>query len=147
MRGIQKAVNCLNQVRVGTSLPTQGDRMARFLISARMGHPCLCRGIRFICSGQRRRLGHPCICREMFAYLHPDTPHKVDPRIRGEIYTHLNCAHNIMRLTPRSRGILFLLTPAANHARKTPAFAGNILCRGISQFALKEDPRVRGEYT
>lgn len=24
MRGIQKAVNCLNQVRVGTSLPTQG---------------------------------------------------------------------------------------------------------------------------
>lgn len=49
-----------------------------------VGRPPRSRGI-FLWSNEAAQLRvDPCICREMFAYLHPDTPQKVDPRVRGE---------------------------------------------------------------
>ena len=49
-----------------------------------LGRPPRSRGI-FLWPNEAAQLRvDPCICREMFAYLHPDTPQKVDPRVRGE---------------------------------------------------------------
>ena len=69
-----------------------------------LGRPPRSRGI-FLWSNEAAQLRvDPCICREMFAYLHPDTPHKVDPRIRGEYNTRISVLTLYERVTPACAG-------------------------------------------
>ena len=108
MRGIQKAVNCLNQVRVGTSLPTQGGSdgeipnicengasllmQGEFVLFAQVsgegwGTPAYAGKCSHTCTRTRHCRLTPAFAGNMLIQRGFFGLNQEDPRVRGEYYS------------------------------------------------------------